>query len=78
MKKILDFHEGIQARRQGGAMGAEAPPPLPRAEKVRLERYKDELTNAKDESFSSNLSTHSALHSVENLPEVVDHLKLCS
>ena len=46
----------LQAHRQGGgggAMGANAPPtlPAPRAEKVRLERSKDELANAKDESF---------------------------
>ena len=72
-----------QARRQGGCDGCECtppPPPPPQAEKVRLERSKaDELTNVKDESiFSSNLSTHAALHSVENLPDVVDHLKLCS
>ena len=39
---------------RGGAMGANAPPPPTRAEKVRLEGSKDELTkkkNAKDESF---------------------------
>ena len=68
-----------QARRQGGCDGCECTP-SPQAEKARLERSKaDELTNAKDESiFSSNLSTHAALHSVENLPDVVDHLKLCS
>ena len=66
---------------RGGAMGANAPPPPPRAEKVRLEGCKDELTKKKEHQrwiFSSNLSTHAALHSVENLPEVVDHLKLCS
>ena len=43
----------MQAHRQGGAMGANAPPP-PWAEKVHLERAKDELTkrkNAKNESF---------------------------
>ena len=41
-----------QVRRQGGAMGANAPPPPPpRAEKVRLDRAIDEKKDAKDESF---------------------------
>ena len=42
----------LQARRQGGCDGCERTPP--RAEKVRLEGSKDELTkkkNAEDESF---------------------------
>ena len=74
----------MQARRQGGGvrwLRTHPPPPPPRAEKVRLEGCKDELTKKKERQrwiFSSNFSTHAALHSVENLPEVVDHLKLCS
>ena len=68
----------MQARRQGVRwVRAHSGP---RAEKVRLEGSKDELTKKKRHRgiFSSNLSTHAALHSVENLSEVVDHLKLCS
>ena len=48
--KFVETEFPLQARRQGGMMGANAPPPQ-RGEKVRLERSKDELTNAKDESF---------------------------
>ena len=61
-------------------MGANAPPPPPRVEKVRLEGFKDELTKkkeAKDESFLLICPTHAAFHSVENLTEVADHLKKC-
>ena len=71
----------FQARRHGGGRGCNGcertPPPIPPAEKVRLERSKDKRTRKKERQrwiFSCNLSTHAAFHSVENRPEVVDHL----
>ena len=66
---------------RGGAMGANAHPPPPTGRKGppgRIQRWTYEKTERQRWIFSSNLSTHPALHSVENLPEVVDHLKLCS
>ena len=63
-------------------MGANAPPPPPphgskrsawKDSKMNLRKKKD----AKDESFLLICPTHAAFHSVENLPEVADHLKKC-
>ena len=72
-----------QARRQGGCNGCErTPPPYPHGPK--RSAWKDPKMNLRKKKerqrwiFSSNLKMHAALHSVENLPEVVYHLKLCS
>ena len=52
------------------------PSPTGAAEKVRLDKARDDLTKKEEYQrliFSSNLSTHVASHSVENGPEVVDY-----
>ena len=55
-------------------MGTLVPPPPPRAEKVRLERAKDERKERQRWIFPSNLPMNAAFYSVENTSEVVDHL----
>ena len=57
-------------------MRTQTPPLFPRAEKARLERAEDELMKKERQRqiFASNLLKHTAFHSVQNIPDVVDHL----
>ena len=70
-KKLLTWgylHQRGQVRRQGGAMGANAPPHWPKRSAWKEPKKRKERQRG---IFSSNLSTHAAFHSVENIPRLL-------